>query len=60
MDGMYDTTEWKTSCCNAKTKPYQAHDYPYDSGKECTKCGLTFSELQIHRGQHLIEKEKDN
>lgn len=55
MDGMYDMTEWKTPCCNAKTKQYRANDYPYDSGKKCTKCGRQWSELQIARGEHKYE-----
>ena len=52
MDGMIDLTNWKTPCCNAKTKYYYAKDYPYDSGKECIKCGRQWSELQIARGEH--------
>ena len=57
MDGMIDLTSWKTLCCNVKTKYYQAKDYPYDSGKECTKCGNRWSELQIARGEHLKKEE---
>lgn len=58
MDGMFDITKWKTPCCNAKTKPYRATNYPYDSGKECTKCGRRWSELQIARGEHLKNYDK--
>ena len=57
MDGMFDCTEWKTPCCNAKTESYQANTYPYDSGKKCTKCGKEWSELQIARGEHFKRDE---
>lgn len=53
MDGMVDLTTWNTPCCGVETRYYQAHDYPFDSGKECTKCGKRWSELQIAREQHL-------
>ena len=53
MDGMISDGNFKTVCCNAKTKGYQANDYPYDSGWECICCGKNWSELQIARGQHL-------
>lgn len=52
MDGMISDGHFKTKCCNATPVPYQADDYPYESGWKCPKCGQEWSELQIARRQH--------
>ncbi len=53
QDGNIAHGDFKSKCCNKKVTEYRSDTYPYDCGYECSKCGESWSVLQISRGQHL-------